>query len=214
MHFTLFDGIALFTLTISLTVYLQKPAPFYLKLFPIFFFCYFIIGLIEKYLGQHGKYNSGLYNSWGIIEFCFYFFILRLIISKPRPRRIIIYILFIYPVLCLIILYFQQKIGFNPVNFTVGCLITVTICIYYFAELFQKAETQYLSRLPAFWITSAILFNIVLAFPTFALISFMKTTPKIVAYNLNAIFYIINTLVAILYSIGFLCRIRIRKSTL
>ncbi len=53
----------------------------------------------------------------------------------------------------------------NPVNFAIGCLIIVSLCIYYFSELFQKAEVQSLARLPSFWIISGILFNNVLFFP-------------------------------------------------
>ena len=49
---------------------------------------------------------------------------------------------------------------------------------FYFFELFQKTETQSLTRLTSFWIVSGILFNAVLIFPIFALISFMDNLSK------------------------------------
>jgi hypothetical protein len=49
----------------------------------------------------------------------------------------------------------------------------------------------------------------------FALISFMKGGgPHLIFDNINAIFNIVMVFTYLLYSIGFLCRIRIRKSIL
>ncbi len=116
---------------------------------------------------------------------------------------------------------FQHNDLFNPVNFTVGTVVTVVFCIYYFFELFQKTEAQSLIRLTSFWIVSGILFNVVLIFPIFALISFMdqlnkanRKTTMIVLDHIEAIFNIISVLTYTLYSIGFLCRIRTSKSIL
>jgi hypothetical protein len=214
MNFTGFDTIQLVLFLVSLTVYIIKPAPFYLKLFPV----YFLFGLIEEmvieYLANHGRYNTGVANFWGVLEFSFYFFVLRELVINKKSRKVILFVIFLFPIFSLINLYFQKQVGFNPVNFTIGSLITTSLCIYYFVELFQRVDTPSLAKLPAFWVTTAIFFVIVLTFPTFALISFMEKMPKLIYKNLVAIFYIINIVTSTLYSIGFLCRIRIRKSTL
>jgi hypothetical protein len=62
---------------------------------------------------------------------------------------------------------------------------------------------------------------VVLIFPIFALISFMnqlskanQKTSMIIFNNIVAIFNMISVLTYILYSIGFLCRIRTNKSIL
>ena len=90
-----------------------------------------------------------------------------------------------------------------------------------FLNYFKKQKPNPLARLPSFWIVSAILFNVVLVFPIFALFSFMNSLSKanlktsmIIFNNIVAIFNIISVLTYILYSIGFLCRIRTSKSTL
>jgi hypothetical protein len=195
--------------------------PVYLKLFPLFFFYELIIGIILSYTQEHGIHNSWIANASAILEFCFYFFILHEIIINAKVRRIILWGIYIFALLGFTNIFFiQKKIGFNPVNFTIGCFVIVVFCIYYFAELFQKAEVQSLSRLPAFWIASAILFNTVLVFPLFALIGFMEASTnsnspsRIIFSNIGSIFNIISVLTNVLYSIAFLCRIRIRKSTL
>ena len=214
MQFSGFDIIQLILLLISLTVFIQKPVPLYLKLFPVYLFFGLIDIIVIEYLQSRGRFNTGVANSWGIIEFCFYFFVLRELILNIKIKRVILFVIFLFPVFALINLYLQKQVGFNPVNFTIGSLMTVSVCLYYFVELFQRADSQSLTRLPAFWITTAILFNVVLTFPFFSFVSFMTKMPELVYKNIVAIFYVINILTSILYSIGFLCRIRIRKSTL
>jgi hypothetical protein len=214
MNFSGFDIIQLTLFLVSLTVFAQKPTPLYLKLFPVYFFLNLIEGVVMGYLQSHGRYNTGVANSWGIIEFCFYFFVLRSLIVNVKIKRFIFFIIFLFPVFSIINLYFQKQVGFNPVNYTIGSLSTVSFCFYYFVELFQRADTQSLTRLPAFWITTAILFTNVLAFPFFSFVSFITKMPDLIYKNLVVIFYIIAIVTSILYSIGFLCRIRIRKSTL
>ena len=214
MQFSFNDYIILAMVLISLTSFLQRPSPLYLKLFPIYFSSSLIVEMIEDYLGAHGIHNTGIFNVAGTIEFCFYYFIFREIIVNNKARRIILYVIFLYPLVCAIALYLQKTVGFNSFNYTVGSLITVLFSIYYYVELFQKTETQSLARLPAFWIATGIFFTTVCTFPMYALISFMTAIPKIIHDNIFVIFYIISVLSSILISIGFLCRLRIGKSTL
>jgi hypothetical protein len=209
-----FDIIEFILFIISLTVFFQNPAPFYLKLFPVYFFLSFIVGLVEGFLQRHGKYNSGVYNIAGTIEFCFYFFVLRELVLNVKMKKIILFVVFLFPIFAFINLYFQKKVGFNPVNFTFGGLFTVSFCIYYLVEIFQRADIQSLARQPAFWITTAILFDVVLIFPFFSFVSFITKMPDLIYKNIVTIFYVINILISILYSIGFLCRIEINKSNL
>jgi hypothetical protein len=213
MHISFNDILVFVLFLLSLLSLLQKPIPGYLKLFPIYFIVSFIEGLVTEYKAHHGQYNTGIANVWGIIEFCFYFFVLRQMIINIKIKKVILLILILFPLLALTILYFQKQVGFNPVNFTIGTLITVSLCIYYFVELFQKAEIESLAKLPAFWIASAILFIAVLSFPMFAFISYMKNVPRLLINNISAIYNIISVLTTLLYSIGFLCRIRTSKST-
>jgi hypothetical protein len=215
MNLSTTDVIASAMFIISLSVFVQKSAPSYLKFFPIYFIYGLLIGIYQEYTGSRGINNTGVVNVFSIADFCFIFFVLRAIITNPRARKLILFTIFVFALFAFInVLYIQKKIGFNPVNYAVGSLITVSFCIYYFVELFEKTEAQSLASLSAFWIVSAVLFNTVLTFPMFALISFMQRTPPIIADNISTIFNIILVLTYLLYSIGFLCRIRIRKSIL
>jgi hypothetical protein len=221
MKFSTGDFIQLTIFLISLSVFARKPVPIYLKLFPLYFFLLMIVDKIIEYTTDLSIHNNILLNIWGPLEFSFYFFVISQVIVSKKVKKRIFYITMAFIIFAYInLFFFQQNDLFNPVNFTIGTVIAVIFCIYYFFELFQKTEAQSLVRLPSFWIVSAILFNVVLIFPIFALISFMnqlnkanQRTSLIILNNIVAIFKIISVLTYRLYSIGFLCRIRTSKST-
>lgn len=222
MKFNLSDFIQLSIFIISLSIFLKRPIPLYLKLFPLYFFCLMIIDKVIDYTTDQGIHNNIILNIWSIVEFSFYFFVLKEVIVSKSVKKRISYLISIYAVFAFInLFFFQHNDLFNPINFMIGTVISVVLCIYYYFELFRKTEAQSLSWLPSFWVVSAILFNVVLIFPIFALISFMdqlskanRKTSMIIFNNIVAIFNIISVLTYILYSIGFLCRIRTSKSTL
>jgi hypothetical protein len=173
-----------------------------------------------EYTTLRGIHNNIILNTCGIAEFSFYFYVIRSVIVNRKIKKSIFYTTIAFAVFAVINLFFIQKNDlFNPINFTVGTVISVIFCIYYFFELFQKTEPQSLTNLTSFWIVSGILFNVVLMFPIFALISFMdnlskanQKTTMIVFNNIVAIYNIINVLTYILYSTGFLSGIRTSKS--
>jgi hypothetical protein len=222
MVFTLSDWIQLCIFIVSLSVFVLKPTPSILKYYPVYFFGGLVMNIFQEYTSNRGIHNTGVVNAYAIVDFSFLFLVLRSFIINPKVRKFILFIIVIFDLFAAInLIFIQKKVGFNPINFTIQSLISALLCIYYFIELFQKTEAPSLYRLPAFWITSAIFFNVVLSFPMFALLSFMneltrtnQVSFKIIFKNIGTIYYIITILTYTLYSIGFLCVIRINKSTL
>jgi hypothetical protein len=216
MHLILGNFIQLAIFLVSISVYFRKPIPKYLKFFPIYFFLQLITDLILDYTSDHGIHNNILTNPSAIAEFTFYYFVLRELIINVKVKKVILYTMVIYALFALINIFLIQGYEkYNAINFTMGVVITVVFCIYYFFELFQKTETPSLIGLPGFWIVCAILINNVLTFPIFALLSFMneltksnQKTSQVIFDNITTIFNIISIITYILYSIGFLCRIR------
>ena len=222
MILTLIDWIQLCMFILSMTVFILKPSPTILKYYPVYFLGSFGIGFFQEYTWNLGIHNTNVTNVYSIVDFCFLFFVIRAFIVNAKIRRVIPYAIFIFVIFaCINLVIVQKKEGFNPINYAIATFITVVLCIYYFFELFQRTEAPSLSRLPAFWITSAILFSVVLTFPMFTLMSFMEqwtklnqTSFRIITTNIDTIFNIITILTYTLYSTGFLCVIRISKSTL
>jgi hypothetical protein len=222
MNFTEADIIQISIFIISLSVFFRKPGASYLKLFPVYFFCLMIVDMVLEYTSDLGIHNNILTNNWNILEFSFYFFVLRKIIINRMVKRIILYVSILFAVFALSNIFLIQGYDrYNEINYTIGSVITIIFCIYYFFELFERTESQSLARLPNFWFVSAILCSVVLLFPIFAFLSFLNQlsksnlkTSQVIFNNIATIFNIISILTYILYSIGFLCIVRPRRSTL
>ena len=222
MGFSIFDGTILSVFLVSISVYFIKPTPLYLRLFPPYWLCAMISGLIQEYVVSQHHYNTGIANIWTPMEFCFYYFIIREVLSGSKIRRIILYTIPLFAIFAFTHLYFnREKIGFDPVNYTVGTIFTTVFCICYFIELFQKSADTSLVRQPSFWIITAIFFSAVISYPLFVMESFMEESThfhteasRILFNNLGTIGDIILIMGALLYSIGYLCRIGTSRSTL
>ena len=197
----------------GLIVYFKPGTDIYLRLFPVFLLLTEAVTLVGTYLTAHNSNNIILYNFFGAFEFCFYFFILYRIIQKRLAKRIIFYILCIYPLLALINIFFIQGFtSFQSITYDLGCLLIVSICIYYFFELFQLEHSVNLARQPAFWICSGLLFFYACTFPIFGLANFLRSLPYVILKNLSTIIDLLNIFLYSSFTIAFLCRLRTRKS--
>src|SRR5438477_9615792 len=86
---------------IALSIYFNKSAPLYLKLFPPFLaFTLLIeaIGYITK--GRHMN-NTPMYNLFTTFEFVFYLWVLHQVVKHYATRIIIFLSIFIYPLIAL-----------------------------------------------------------------------------------------------------------------
>lgn len=198
----------------SLLVYSKRSSSFYLKLFPPFLLITVLIEYLGVYLVNKGKETFLLYNFFTGFEFCFYLFILSYIVKKAKAGRIILYTLFSYFFVTLINILFIQTNGFHSITYSLGCLLIVVFCIYYFYELFRRSTSITLTKEPAFWICSALLFYYCCSFPLFGAANLLYNLPRILLYNMQNIVNVMNILLYSLFTIAFLCRIRIPKYTL
>jgi hypothetical protein len=97
-------------------------------------------------------------------------------------------------------------------TYSLGCLLIVAFCIYYFWELFQQSHSITLSREPAFWICSGLLFYYACTFPIYGLTNLLERLPKVIIKNLLLIFDLLNIFLYLSFTIAFLCRVKPRKS--
>ena len=202
-------------LVASITAFFQKHSPLYLRICPFYLLVTILVQQIGNYMSRNGIHNALLYNCYSIFEFIFYFFILREIIQNKRIKVVILFILIVYTIIALLNIFSSRTEGaFYSQTYVIGCILIVILCITYFVELFQLPKAANLKNEPSFWICTAILFSYVVTFPYWGLVNFTNTAPKIILENLMNILVIINILSYLLFTIAFLCRIRIRKSTL
>jgi hypothetical protein len=187
-------------------VYYLKLSFSYLKLFPFFLFITLIIEIFQSYLWSIGRNNVAIYNFFSVFEFCFYLGVLSLIIKNAVIKRIAIITIFTYPLIATInILFVQKMTTFHTVTYSIGCLLIVIFCIYYFLELFKLPRFVNLIATPAFWICSGLLFFYCCGFPLFGLINYWQDISKLVVKNFDRIITILNIFLYSLFTIAFLC---------
>jgi len=195
--------------------FIQKNNLPILKYFTPFLFLTLIAEVYGSYLSSIGKNNAILYNFFSTFEFCFYFFIISRLISSVRMRKTIRSSIIIYVFVALINIFFIQGLyRFHTVTYSLGCLMIVVFCIYYFLELFRHPKSEKLYTNPAFWICAALLFFYCCGFPLYGLIIYWdQKMPKLMQSNLISIFAILNISLYTLFTIAFLCN-RKKKYTL
>jgi hypothetical protein len=196
----------------SLTLYYQAHIPKYLKTFPFFLFITIVVEITSALYMQRSTYLTLLFIIFTAFEFVYYLFIVGFSIANVKVRKVILWISAIYPVLVLLNRLLYQVKTFHTVTYSIGCLLVVAACIYYFFELFQNPRSVDLKKEPSFWICSALLFFYCCTFPLIGLWNQLKGLPDIILGNLNAILQLLNALLYSLFSIACLCRIALRRS--
>jgi hypothetical protein len=197
----------------SLSVYFTlKNDYFYLKLFPPFLLATVLVESVGNYLGSTGKSNTSIYNFFTVFEFCFYLWVISLIVNSKQVLKIARVTAILYLLVAVINIIFIQKMKFfHSVTYAFGCLLIVAFCIYYFFELFKLPKSVKLKNNPAFWICSGLLFFYCCGFPLFGLTNFLSGISKLIINNFHSIIIILNIFLYSLFTIAFLCRIKIRK---
>ena len=200
---------------VSLTIYSRSfKGEFYLKLFPPFLFIALVVESLGSYMASKGENNLVLYNIFTAFEFCFYLWLLGCIISNNKVKRIIKVAILVYVgAVVLNILFIQNITTVLTITYSLGCLLIVSFCIYYFLELFILPKSVKLKNNPAFWICFALLFFYCCSFPLIGLIHYWMNISKFLIRNFARIVNLLHILLYSLFTIAFLCRIRIRKYT-
>lgn len=194
---------------VSLVVYSSPRHP-YLKIFPPFLFATAVAEFAGNYLGSIREPNTFIYNFFSVIEFVFYMALISLIIKNGKMKKIIRWGALLYAIVSIgNILFFQGMEQFHTVTYSLGCLVIVIICIYYFLELFRSPRSVKLSADPAFWICSGLLFFYCCGFPLYAFMNFWAGF-KWMRKSFTDIVNILNIFLYSLFVISFLCS-RTRK---
>ena len=203
----------LISFLVSLSVYINATtAHRYLKLFPPFLLTTIIVEVIGSYIGSIRISNLTLYNFFTVFEFCFYLYVIRLIISNKRMRRVFNVAIVAYGSIAIINIIFIQRLkAFHTISYALGCLVIVAACVYYFYELFKLPKAVKLINNPAFWICSGLLFFYCCGFPLYGMFNFLSGISRLIIRNFYSIIVILNIFLYTLFTIAFLCRLKIRK---
>jgi hypothetical protein len=161
------------------------------------------------------KPNSWLYNFFTLVEFWVYGYYYLQLVRVQALRRILQIFLIIFPIFWVVTVFFI--FGFNTWNSYVvifGSFFSVLFAVMYYHQLIIAREIQSLRRLPEFWIATGMLIFYLGALPYFGMLNFLIKYNMDVARSLLKVLKVLDTLMYLLFSYGFLCRIIITKKSL
>ncbi len=197
------------------SLYRKRPREIYLKIFPFFLLATVLVELAAFFMIEIAKSHAPtylLYNPSTTLEFVFYFFSIREIIKKKTAKNILLGLMVAFPLAVAInMTFFQGMHRFNSFTYSIGCLLIVGSCIYYFYELFLMPHSVNLLRQPPFWICTALLFFYAFTYPIYGLSNLMASLPTHLIIIIGRILDSLNVLLYSFFSIAFLCRLRIQK---
>jgi hypothetical protein len=157
--------------------------------------------------------NIFLNNIQSLLVISFQLYVLREIIAGRKAKRIFLYIFLLYPLVDILNIFLvQQYINFHTMTYSLGSLLIVTGCIYFFWELFQQKSSINLTRQPAFWICSGLLFYYCCTFTLYGLSNFINNMPMVVLQTLFKILIIITVCLYLSFTIAYLCRFKTKRS--
>ncbi|HLI92695.1 MAG TPA: hypothetical protein VKU83_03775 [Puia sp.] len=197
----------------SLTIFFQPGAERYLKYFSGFLFVNLLLDVSTAYTALNHINNVFVNNLVSLVVISFELYLIREIISGKNAKRIFLYIFLPYPVVTILNIFFwQQVVNFHTMTYSLGALLIVSGCIYYFWELFRQRTSVDLVRQPAFWICSGLLFYYSCTFGLYGLINFISNLPQNGIETLFIISIIINVCLYSSFTIAFICRLKTKRS--
>lgn len=198
----------LISLLASLLSYRKEARNYlFLKFFPPFLMITLVAELWGAKLAAQRAMsaNQVLYNFFSTQWVCFYLGILSFVITNRFAKRALWVAVPVYAATVTINVLFISKINlFHYVTYSLGLLLVVMACIFYFFELFRLPKSVDLKSNPAFWICSGLLFYCCCGVPLYGFIELWQKYP-IIAKNFDNINIFINTFLYTLLTIGFLC---------
>lgn len=208
--YTIVISICLFT---NIFYVARNLTPIYIKAFIPFLLISLILEVFTTKMALKGSSTTDIYNLSTILEICFYLWVLYQLIENKLLRIGIIVCQTTYTVISFIDIYTSRNLDrFHSITYSVGGLFIVFFTIAFFYQLFAKPKAIFLTKEPPFWICTGLLLFYSVTFPLFAFVNYITSFPTIITNNLLYILLVLNVFLYLLFTIAFLCRIKIKKS--
>jgi hypothetical protein len=182
-------------------------APPWLRLFAWFL----IFTLLAQVAGSlysnfTGKSNHFIFNIYFGVEFLFYFFLFYRVFGNKKSKYLVAFSAILFVAFYVADVFFGKGIFiFSTAAYTFGSVLTIIICLIYFASLFLSNETINYFRTPMFWIATGLLLFFVGESIYMSLLDYIVKNSIDKDGNLYAIItLILNLLLYALFTFGFL----------
>lgn len=214
MEFDLAVTVLFFCSLVGFVIGLSRKSDRYLIALPTYLLVSFIVEIIGWKLSSQGKSNVLLYSIFNVVTINFYLFLIADMVKMKQGKKGIWYTMIVFSVLAIAnFLFYQGLDHYHSISYSIGSFCIVGACAYYFLELFKYPYAIKLIKEPPFWIVTGLLFFFAGGFGIFGAVNLMSYLPKIMIKNLGIFVDLLNILLYTMFIIGFLCRIKLKKST-
>ncbi|MCW3116295.1 MAG: hypothetical protein JWM28_377 [Chitinophagaceae bacterium] len=211
MRFT-FDLIILLAAIITGGITFKKSNPPYIKILPFFLLLIFVVEMYGQFISKAGHNNTWLYNLLSVVEFTYFLYFFLSTATRPSARKILRILLVGFPLLCLVnIFFFQGQHVFHTYTYGLGAILMVLLGVAYFYQLFKASFNVNLPRLPAFWISTAVIFFFTCSVSILGTINYVSVLSEQVIKTSQNLLLTVNSLYYILFIISFICQTNTRK---
>lgn len=178
-----------------------------LRLFSIYLFLTFIKESACVALAISGLPNLSIYNVLSIIEYSIYFYLYYSIFQEKKIKLLVKVFAGITTMVYLIDLFFVNGIDlFNSLTTTAGSFLLIITSLLYFYQLIKGIEYSNLTKVPMFWISTAVLFYSVGTIILFNYFNKYINLPPSLRSSIWTINSVLNILQNVLFTIGILCK--------
>lgn len=190
----------------SLTAYSRSNKTTYLKYFAPFLLITLGVEVAAKIIEEKTGNNQYLFNFFSVFGFMFYFFILYKGITNRVMKKVILGLIFIYPLFAFYIIFFVQGIFvFHTISFGVGALLIVLICIFYFKwQFFETPIEVDIKRDPLVFICLGLILFHSITFTYFSGVHLFKGLSASFVKNMTLVCMVCNYALYTFFTVAFL----------
>ncbi|MEO5967532.1 MAG: hypothetical protein ABIP69_04675 [Ferruginibacter sp.] len=157
--------------------------------------------------------NHWIMNIESVLEFFYFSYFFYQILKNNKYKKLIKVFVMAYPIILAIsFLTVQNYYTFHTYTYILGELYLITLCLFFYRELYTDNDFKKLSTLPEFWIVTGLFIFSVGELPYMILLNYLNTHHRLISriFRIN-ILGSLNILMYIMFSIGLLCRVRVQK---
>lgn|SRR5690242_10789900 len=192
----------------------RKDDLLYRRLFPYFLLLTLFVEFTGQLLKKPGQPNALIFNIYSIVELLFYAFFFYQEISDKKIRKYIKISSTVITISSLVNIFaFQGTHVFHTYTYSIGCLQMITLGAIYFYFIFKQETKVNLLRSPAFWISAGIIFFFTSSVTLITSFNYVATLPAKFRRLTQQMLFMVNALFYLLFTIAFLCKTQIRKSS-
>jgi hypothetical protein len=194
---------------VSFIVFFHKATPRYIKLFTPLLLVTCTVEVIGSMNNRtHIKAVACMFNYYMLLELPFFFFVLFCVIQHPLFKKLVAgagALFFIVRLISII----PNPYRFHAYSYSMGAMLLVFFCVYYFYEFFKAEHVRNLKYEPAFWICLSVLIFFSCTLPIWTTWALKLTEPEKVLYA--TILSVTNYVMYTLFIVAFWCQRNINK---